>query len=277
MDMTELSEDYRRIADTLRYLCDHFAEQPDLHALAGRSGLSASYFQRVFTRWAGISPKRFLQHLTVEHAKRVLERSESVLDAALESGLSGPGRLHDLFVACEGASPGEYREHGAGVVISWGVHPSPLGSCFLAATSRGICGLTFGAAADGDPPPRILEKWRGARWIRDQELTSSSLEEIFQSWPNPPLERPALHVRGTNFQISVWRALLRIPPGSLASYGRVARLAQRPAAVRAAAQAVGSNPVAYLIPCHRVIRNLGELGGYRWGLERKTALLGAEL
>jgi len=266
MDLVQLSEDYRRIADALTYLHEHYTEQPDLETLSRRCSLSPFHFQRIFTRWAGISPKRFVQHLTVEHAKRTLRQSAPVLEAAYESGLSGPGRLHDLFVACEGVTE-----------IRWGVHPSPLGPCVVAVTGRGICGLSFARDDEQTPPAHVWSSWKEAEWIRDEGRTRSTTQQLFDSWPEPPAERPALHVRGTNFQISVWRALLRIPVGALASYGTIAKTVGKPTAARAAAGAVGRNPVAYLIPCHRVIRNLGRLGGYRWGLERKTALLGTEL
>jgi len=275
--MDSFAEHYHRIAAALEYLYVHYPEQPDLGFLARRCGMSPSHFQRVFARWAGISPKRFLQHLTVQHAKAVLDGSASVLDAAFDSGLSGPGRLHDLFIACEGATPGEYKRDGQGVRISWGVHPSPLGYCVVARSPRGVCGLSFASDAGGEPPPDLHRKWQRAVWMRDQAAARATVEAVFSAWPERPSHRPSLHVRGTNFQISVWRALLRIPPGALVSYTDIAQHVDRPRATRAAASAVARNPVAYLIPCHRVIRNLGGLGGYRWGLERKVALLGAEI
>lgn len=265
--------DYERIRDAIRFLEANAERQPDLEELAAHLELSPSYCQRVFTRWAGVSPKRFLQFLTVEHAKSLLRRSASVLDTSFEVGLSGPGRLHDLFVATEAVTPGEYKQFGAGLEVRWGIHPSPFGDCLVAETERGICHLSFG---DGDLAPnreRLAHDWHRSKLVRDQEGTSETARRAFES-AEPAA--PRLILKGTNFQIRVWRALLEIPPGTLLSYGDLAARLGRPSATRAVASAVGANPVAYLVPCHRVLRNSGAMGGYAWGTERKRALIAWE-
>jgi AraC family transcriptional regulator of adaptative response/methylated-DNA-[protein]-cysteine methyltransferase len=232
--------------------------------------------QRLFRRWAGISPKRFLQFLTKEYAKGLLENS-NLLDASYEAGLSGPGRLHDLFVACEAMSPGEYKQKGKGLVIDYGFHPSPFGLCFIALTGRGICGLSF-IEGVGRPeiPKSFYDEWQNATFRQDQKKTFEYVKAIFS--PKVSREKKSLKVlcRGTNFQIKIWEALLRIPSGTAVTYTDVARMAGCPRAVRAAGTAIGKNPIAYLIPCHRVIRGVGAMGGYRWGLARKRMILGVE-
>lgn len=274
------------IAAAINYLAAHYTEQPELAEIAAVTGLHPHHFQRVFKRWAGISPKRFAQYLTLEHAKRLLDAGESVLGAALEVGLSGPSRLHDLFIVAEAMTPGAYKSRGAGLVIRVGVHPTPFGRALIGLTDRGIHLLRwFNAAAGGDgmddgppegwDPMAALSDRAAAVLVRDQAATAPIVEQIFD-----PMRRgglPPLHLRGTNFQIQVWQALLRIPPGSLVSYRQVAAAAGYPRAARAVGQAVGANPVAVLIPCHRVLRATGVLGGYRWGPPRKRALLAWEV
>jgi AraC family transcriptional regulator of adaptative response/methylated-DNA-[protein]-cysteine methyltransferase len=270
----QAAADYARVERAIRFLEAHAESRPSLAEVARGAGLSPAHFQRLFTRWAGLSPKRFLQFLAKEHAVERLRRSATVLDAAWDAGLSGPGRLHDLLVSSEAATPGEVGSGGRGVSIAWGFHPTPFGECLLGMTARGICHLSFvgpggrsGALAD------LCRRWPRASLREDRALVSRTAERVFAGTGRGKLH---LHLAGTNFQLKVWEALLRIPPGAAATYGDVARRIGRPTAVRAVAGAVGANPVAWIIPCHRVLRSIGTLGGYRWGLERKQAMLGWE-
>lgn len=267
---------YARVAQAIRFIRDHRAEQPDLATVARQLHLSEYHFQRLFTAWAGISPKRFLQFLTVEYAKASIADSKSLLDLALDAGLSSPGRLHDLFVTFEAMSPGEYQAGGAGLVIRYGIHDTPLGAVLLATTARGICNLLFLDATDRAGAEAVLQReWPRAELHRDHCTTQPLMDAIFN--PAQSAKKPlVLHVKGSNFQIQTWRALLRIPHGAITSYRRLAATVGCPTAARAVGNAVARNPVAYLIPCHRVLRESGELGGYRWGLERKAALIGWE-
>jgi AraC family transcriptional regulator of adaptative response/methylated-DNA-[protein]-cysteine methyltransferase len=265
---------YTTIAAAIAFLRQHQAEQPSLAAIASHLHLSESHLQRLFTRWAGISPKRFLQYLTVDYAKARIQATQNLLDLTLEAGLSSPGRLHDLFVTLEAMSPGEYKAQGRGLEIRYGIHPTPFGLALIALTHRGICSLRFLATADNGRQDLQVE-WPNAKLILDTETTQPVCDRIFTPLTTPP--KPLIvHVKGTNFQLQVWRSLLRIPPGGLTSYGTLAEAIGRPKATRAVGTAVGRNPVAYLIPCHRVLRASGELGGYRWGCDRKAALLGWE-
>jgi AraC family transcriptional regulator of adaptative response/methylated-DNA-[protein]-cysteine methyltransferase len=266
---------YRTVAQAIAYLQDHAREQPRLADIAARVGMSEFHFQRRFSEWAGISPKRFLQFLTKEYAKEALRNREDVLGAAYAAGLSSPGRLHDLLVTCEAVSPGEQRSQGAGVVIAYGFHATPFGECLIATTARGICRLAFVGSGGRDAEIEELRRsWSRARLSQDQAATEVLVLAIFdQAHRGKPLH---LWVRGSNFQIKVWEALLRIAPGELASYEQVARAVGHPRAARAVGAAVGLNPVAVLIPCHRVIRKAGDFGDYRWGLTRKRALVGRE-
>ncbi|MEX2650753.1 MAG: methylated-DNA--[protein]-cysteine S-methyltransferase [Alphaproteobacteria bacterium] len=266
-----LTQDYDRIARVIRYLDAHVEDQPDLGTLAAEVGLSPFHFQRLFQRWAGVSPKRFLQFLTVDHARRLLASDASVLDAALDVGLSGPSRLHDLFVACEAVTPGEAKRGGDGLTIAYGFHPTPFGAALVGATERGICWLGFVPEAGPDAAlGRLKERWSAARLVHDQSATAPLAERAFAGGD------VAVHLRGTNFQIKVWEALLRIPLGPAVAYEDVARAIGRPGAARAVAGAIGANPVAVLVPCHRVIRKTGPFSGYAWGPERKRAILGWE-
>lgn len=245
--------------------------------MAQRAHLSEHHFQRLFTRWAGVSPKRFLQALTAEHAKARLASSRSVLDLAASVGLSGPGRLHDLFVTLEAMTPGEFRDGGRGLAIRYGVCDSPFGRCLIATTARGICALRFvdGAGA-GRIAALLRDEWPNAL-LQHEPLASTALaNRIFAPLGSRQVRPLALLVRGTNFQIQVWRALIHIPFGSVASYGDIARRIGHAHGARAAGSAIGANPIAWLIPCHRVIRESGALGGYRWGPARKAAMLGWE-
>lgn len=268
--------DYERIEHAIRYLEENYQRQPSLKEVAHGAGLSEFHFQRLFRRWAGISPKRFLQYLTAGFAARLLRASRSNLEAAYETGLSGSGRLHDLFVNLHAVTPGELKRAGAGLTIHYGFHPSPFGECLIGVTTRGVCHLGFVSAESSHKA--LLElgaEWPHAYLKEAPRITLPIARGLFARIDNdsPNVD---LHVRGTNFQIKVWEALLRIPPGTVVSYEDIARRIHASRAVRAVANAVASNPVAYLIPCHRVIRKSGMLGGYRWGETRKKALLAWE-
>jgi AraC family transcriptional regulator of adaptative response/methylated-DNA-[protein]-cysteine methyltransferase len=271
-----MASDYQRIEEAIRYLSDNFRQQPSLAQVAARVGLSEYHFQRLFRRWAGVSPKRFLQFLTAEHARGVLQASGSVLEAAWESGLSGGGRLHDLTVALHAATPGEIKSRGAGLTIRYGFHPTPFGEALIAATTRGICALAFVQGSREEALATVRPQWDNADFVRDQQATAALAERIFSRREQQIGVPPALHVQGTNFQIKVWQALLCLPAGSATTYGDIAAAIGAPGAARAVGSAVGQNPVAWLIPCHRVIRKTGVLGGYRWGAVRKQAMLGWE-
>jgi len=268
--------DAQRIEGAIHFIEANFRRQPSLKEIAASVNLSEYHFQRLFRRWAGISPKRFLQFLTAEYARRLLEESRSVLDVAFDVGMSGPGRLHDLTVNVHAMSPGEVKSRGAGLTIRYGFHDSPFGECLIATTERGVCTLFF--VADGDRSAVVndlAERWRGATLDENRRATRPVAEKIFAASDSG---RPSLSlfVAGTNFQIRIWQALLTIPPGMLLSYGDLATLAGRPGAVRAAGTAVGQNPISFLIPCHRVIRRTGAFGKYRWGDAKKRALIGWE-
>ena len=269
--------DYRRIELAIAYLEEHALEQPSLDEVAEQIGLSPFHFQRLFKSWAGVSPKRFLQYLTIENAKKLLRESSSVLDTALDVGLSGPGRLHDLFVSVEAMTPGEFKAQGKDLVITYGFHASPFGECLLAVTERGICGLAF---VDPDTRSLALEelrtRWQESTLVEDQSAGRELIEQIFAQ-PRGKEQAPLkVLLKGTNFQIKVWEALLRIPEGTAATYGSLAQAVGQPKAHRAVGTAAGLNPVAYLIPCHRVLRANGEIGGYHWGTARKRAILARE-
>jgi AraC family transcriptional regulator of adaptative response/methylated-DNA-[protein]-cysteine methyltransferase len=276
MDLED-SATYERMAEAIAFMRQHHRSQPDLKTIAQAVHLSEYHFQRVFTQWAGISPKRFLQYLTVEYAKGRIAETENLLSLTAEAGLSSPGRLHDLFVSLEAMSPGEYKAAGAGLSIRYGLHETPFGQCLIARTDRGICNLQFVEvdARSVTVEARLRDQWPAADLVWDPATTAELSDRIFQPRQSPvgPL---VLHVKGTNFQIQVWRALLTIPFGGMTTYQGLATAIGRPTAARAIGNAVGRNPIGYLIPCHRVIRGSGELGGYRWGLARKTAMLGWE-
>ncbi|WP_016949283.1 methylated-DNA--[protein]-cysteine S-methyltransferase [Anabaena sp. PCC 7108] len=260
----------------IAFMQKNHLHQPDLQTVAQHVQLSEYHFQRLFTKWAGISPKRFWQYLTVEYAKSKITETKSLLSLTMDVGLSSPGRLHDLFVKLEAMSPGEFKSGGAGLKIWYGIHETPFGDCLIATTARGICNLHFLNAKDEEIAENNLRtEWKNAEIIHDQQVTRETITRIFQPVADnsPPL---VLDVKGTNFQIQVWRSLLRVPWGGITTYKGLAASMGRPTAARAVGNAIGSNPVAYLIPCHRVIRESGEMGGYRWGLERKTVLLGWE-
>ncbi|HEY9529597.1 MAG TPA: methylated-DNA--[protein]-cysteine S-methyltransferase [Anaerolineales bacterium] len=270
------SEDYLRIEQAILYLENHYKHQPELGEVAANLGLSEYHFQRLFTRWAGVSPKRFLQFLTKEGAKDLLNRSENLLDTTHQVGLSSLGRLHDLFVTAEAVTPGEYKSRGAGVTIRYGIHPTPFGKCLIATTERGICHLSFVQTSEGEAIDQLVADWKQATMIEDHRSTVPLIEPIFDlrySHRGKPLN---VHLRGTNFQLKVWEALLQIPAGEVTTYAGIASRIGNPNATRAVGTAVGHNPIAVLIPCHRVIRKVGEFGNYRYGALRKKALLARE-
>ena len=277
-DISQNARDYARIEAAILYLEEHFRDQPELGEVAEAAGLSPHHFQRLFRRWAGISPKRFGQYLTLGYAKAQLEGSASILDAAYDAGLSGPSRLHDLFVTYEAMSPGAFKRRGEGVEIAWGVHPSPFGPCFVGQTERGICALGFADGGEGNGEAVRAEferRWPAARFHEDRAVTAHVAARIFGERPahSTPLR---LAVAGTNFQLKVWEALLRIPPGRITSYHALGRALGLPRSARAVGGAVAANPVSYLIPCHRVIRHTGRISHYEWGRSRKRVMLGWE-
>jgi AraC family transcriptional regulator of adaptative response/methylated-DNA-[protein]-cysteine methyltransferase len=270
------SADYARVEQAIRWIDAHRLDQPTLDDVAGAMGLSPFHAQRVFTRWVGVSPKRFLGLLTVEHAKTLLRDAASVLDATYEVGLSGPSRLHDLFVTYEALTPGEYKAMGSGLSLRWGVHPTPFGEALLAVTERGVARFAFLAEGDLDAElEAIAGHWPLSRLVHDQAGTAAWVARCFPEG-GPRAEPLPLLVKGTPFQVQVWRALLRIPEGSTVTYGDLAAALGKPGAARAVGTACKVNPIAFLIPCHRVLRDTGALGGYRWGLVRKQAMLAWE-
>ena len=275
--MQQNIEDYTRIEKAILFLEENYSRQPELREVADSVNLSEFHFQRLFRRWAGISPKRFIQFLTLEHAKRLLGDAHSVLDATYDAGLSSPGRLHDLFVNIEAMTPGEFKAQGAGLRISYGFHPTPFGECLLAVTERGVCGLGF---VNGGGRATVLRdfksRWPEARWDEHARLTQPYISRIFGGEKGNGARPITLVLQGTNFQIKVWEALLKIPMGSVVPYEELATKVCSVRAARAVGSAVGKNPIAFLIPCHRVIRKAGGIGGYHWGTARKKAMLAWE-
>jgi len=270
--------DYERIAQIIRYLDERHVEQPDLATLADRAGLSQFHFHRLFSNWAGVTPKDFLQCLTLAHARELLRAGENILGAALESGLSGPGRLHDLCVNLEAASPGELKSGGAGWTITFGFAESPFGRCLIAESPRGICHLSFIESKSEKIALAGLRKdWPEAELKHANSAATLLASKIFaRSSDSPSRLTMRTYVRGTAFQVRVWRALLQVESGSLTSYGRLANAIGKPTASRAVGAAVGQNPLAWLIPCHRVIRETGVVGDYHWGKIRKRAMIAWE-
>jgi AraC family transcriptional regulator of adaptative response/methylated-DNA-[protein]-cysteine methyltransferase len=268
--------DYDRVEQALRFLHEHRADRPTMDGVARHVGLSPAYFQRLFVRWAGVSPKRFLQYLAAEQARRCLAESRSVLEATFETGLSSPGRLHDLTVAVDALTPGEMSSGGAGLTIRHALVGSPFGECLIAVTDRGVCWLSFPGEGGGETArDELVGRFANADHVESRDEVAALCDRIFDgSTADRPL--PPVLLAGTNFQLKVWEALLRVPPGALCSYSDLAALVGRPSATRAVASAVAANHVAYLIPCHRVIRSLGDFGQYRWGAVRKRAMIGWE-
>lgn len=267
--------DYQRIAESIDFIRQTFKEQPDLNEVASKVHLSPYHFQRLFSDWAGVSPKKFLQYVSVEYAKGVLKDTRSTLfDAAYETGLSGTGRLHDLFVNIEGMTPGEYKNGGQNLRIQYSFAESPFGNLLVASTPKGICHMAF--SADEIMALEDLKKrFPNATFRQVTDFFQQNALHIFrQDWQQ--LNAIKLHLKGTAFQLKVWETLLKIPLGGLSTYGKIAAQIQSPGASRAVGTAIGANPVAYLIPCHRVIKTAGEIGEYHWGSTRKTAIIGWE-
>lgn len=264
--------DYDRIAEAISFIVSRVDSQPTLQEIAGHLHLSPFHFQRLFCRWAGVTPKRFLQVLTLERAKQLLSESKPLLEVSDALGLSSGSRLYDHFVHLEAVTPGEYKMGGAGLTIEYAVHATPFGKAFIATTPRGICSFAFLESTEIDEPLAVLhKKWPHALTHENRQRTLAVIKNMFGE--EKKLNRPvSLHVSGTNFQISVWKALLQIPPATVVSYSQVATAIGHPDSARAVGLAVGANPVAFLIPCHRVIQQSGKLGGYHWGETRKQAI-----
>ena len=269
--------DYDIVRRAIGYISEHWRAQPEIEAIADAAGVTPTELHHLFRRWAGLTPKAFLQALTLDHARRLLRSSASVLDASFEVGLSGPGRLHDLFVTHEAMSPGEWKSGGAGLTISYGFHPSPFGTALVMATERGLAGLAF---ADAGEEKVALADMRG-RWLQadyreDSARTAPIAQRIFErkQWrPDRPLRVVLI---GTDFEVRVWETLLKIPMGRATTYSDIAAKIQKPKASRAVGAAVGKNPVSFVVPCHRVLGKSGDITGYHWGLTRKRAMLGWE-
>lgn len=264
--------DYQRIEKAIRFIESNAERQPGLEEIAASVNLSPFHFQRLFSQWVGVTPKRFLQTLTVERAKQLLEQSRTLQSVSDDVGLSSASRLHDHFVQLEAVTPGQYKSAGKDLKISYGVHPTPFGNCFIAVTERGICKISFvDDFGTSDEIDRLIHDWPKAVVEENLALTGGFTSAVFEQSRSP--DRPiSLYVRGTNFQVKVWRALLEIPEATLQSYSDIAKTIGRDSAVRAVGTAIGANPAAYIIPCHRVVRQSGEIGGYRWGETRKHAM-----
>jgi len=275
--ITQQQLDYQRIQQAIEYLVENFKQQPELKEVASHVHLSPHHFQRLFTEWAGVSPKKFLQFLTVDYLKQRIQDSQNVAELANMAGLSSPSRVHDLFVNIEGVTPATFKNKGVGLVIHYGYHDTPFGNCFLAATDKGICGITFLQGANQlEEFALFAKKWSFATLIKDTTVTQPYIDQIFNAREAKKQEIQVL-VQGTPFQIKVWEALLQIPAGKVTTYQYIAESIDKPKAVRAVGTAIGKNPIGYLIPCHRVIRKEGKLGHYRWGSGRKKAIIGWEM
>jgi len=277
-DITPEGDDYSTVRRVIEMITEDYREQPGLDDIAGRLGQSPTQLQKTFTRWAGLSPKAFLQAVTLDHAKRLLRQEElPLLETSFEVGLSGPGRLHDLFVTHEAMSPGEWKARGAGLTIRYGLHPSPFGGALVMITDRGLAGLAFTDEPDGgDAFADMSSRWPNAHYVEDPEATAAYAERIFdpERWdPKAPLRVVLI---GSDFQVRVWEALLRIPMGCAVTYSSIAERLGQPTASRAVGAAVGRNPISFVVPCHRALGKSGALTGYHWGLTRKRAMLGWE-
>lgn len=271
------SRDYELVEQAIQYIENHHDDQPSLRQIAASVNLSEFHFQKLFSRWVGISPKRFLQYLTKEYAKTLLDESKNMLDVTFDTGLSSPGRLHDLFIHCEAVTPGEYKAGGEGLEIRYGFSHSPFGTCMIAQTQRGICALKFVRGNDRSGLVHWLENsWEKAELIRDDQTIENLGRSVFPFDNNHSPAPLHLFIKGTNFQIKVWEALTRIPFGRTVTYKDIADHIGAPGANRAVGTAIGKNPVPFLIPCHRVIRKMGEFGNYGEGKTRKKALIGWE-
>lgn len=268
--------DYARIERAIVYIHRHFRDQPSLETIASQVDLSPAHFNRLFARWAGVTPKQFVQRLTLDAAKQPLAEAHSVMRAALEAGLSGPGRLHDLFITLEAITPGEFKSRGEGLHFQYGVAESPFGVCTLIWNDRGVMQLDFVDCVPVEQRMQHLKaQWPSATWQRDDEGAMRYMHDLWR-WHQQPVQSLRVQVRGTNFQLQVWRALLKLGQNGFTHYGELASQLHQPNAARAIGNAVGANPVPWLIPCHRVLRANGGLGGYSGGLERKKVILSWE-
>ena len=264
---------------SIRYLQENFQHQPSLDEVAEQANISPFHFQRIFTQWAGISPKRFLQFLTVNFLKEKLKQSKNIIEAAESAGLSAQSRVYDLFTTLEAVTPQEYKSQGSGIEIKYGIHNTPFGNCLLGVTERGICWLSF-LEEDEDtnnPLDSMKDHWNQSLFEENELLTRQWVDKIFYSGKKTEAQKLHLFVKGTNFQVKVWQALLRIPSGHVTTYQNIARSIQHDDALQAVGSAVGANSIAYLIPCHRVIRKDGILGEYRWNPYRKKSMIGLEM
>jgi AraC family transcriptional regulator, regulatory protein of adaptative response / methylated-DNA-[protein]-cysteine methyltransferase len=270
-------QDYAKVCDVIAHVSENWREQPSLEDLAVRVKLNPDQLQRLFTRWAGLTPKAFLQALTLDYARKMLENSASVLETSLDVGLSGPSRLHDLFVVHEGMSPGAYKARGAGLQISYGYHPSPFGVALVMVSAYGLCGLSFAdQGQEAEALADMTRRWPNAQYTENSAATAPFAAQLFADQnfrPNQPLRITFI---GTDFEIRVWETLLKIPVGKATTYGAIAASVGSPKAARAVGAAVGKNPMSFVVPCHRVIGKSGALTGYHWGLTRKKAILGWE-
>jgi AraC family transcriptional regulator of adaptative response/methylated-DNA-[protein]-cysteine methyltransferase len=279
-DSTQLATaaaDYEVVRRAIGHIRGHWREQPEIEAIAEAASVTPTELHHLFRRWAGLTPKAFLQALTLDGARQLLRDSASVLDATYEVGLSGPGRLHDLFVTHEAMSPGEWKSGGDGLTIRFGFHPSPFGNALVMATERGLAGLAF--ADPGEEQAALADmksRWSKATYIADQARTAPVAQRIFDSSQWRPQQPLRVVLIGTDWEVRVWEALLQIPMGRLATYSGIAGKVRAPAAARAVGAAVGKNPVSFVVPCHRVVGKAGDLTGYHWGITRKRAMLGWE-
>ncbi|HQV25496.1 MAG: methylated-DNA--[protein]-cysteine S-methyltransferase [Acinetobacter sp.] len=265
---------YQRIAQAIAYIQQNFQQQPQLDEVAAHIHLSPAHFQRLFSEWVGTSPKKFLQYISVEHAKQILKQQGSIFDATFETGLSSTSRLHDLFIQIEGMTPAEYKNGGESLSIHYQFEDTLFGEVLIASTQKGICALTF-VDDQADALNKLISQFPQAVFIEQSDVFQHSALAILQHHPNQ-LAQIKLHLKGTDFQLKVWQSLLKIPMGQLSTYGQLAKAIDHAKAARAVGTAIGSNPVAFLIPCHRVIQATGALGGYEWGSVRKTAMIGWE-
>lgn len=268
-------EDYQRIEQAISFIRDNFRDQPDLDEIARQIHLSPFHFQRLFKSWAGVSPKKFLQFISIEYAKQLLEEQKTLATVSFETGLSGTSRLHDLFIQIEGMTPGEYQQGGKNLHIHYSYAETRFGNILIASTEKGICHISFVPESADSPEAEIKNRFPAASLEQKTDLHQQQALKLFrEDWSD--LDRIKLHLKGTPFQIKVWSALLQIPAGSLKSYHQIASVIGDAKASRAVGTAIGSNPIAYLIPCHRVITSSGNMGGYHWGIDRKRAMIGWE-
>ncbi len=273
--MTDFDINYHRVAEAIDYLTNNFKNQPDLDEVARQVHLSPAHFQRIFTEWAGVSPKKFMQYLSLDHLRSRIFDTSNLNQAADLVGFSAQSRVYDLFVSIEGVTPNEYKTYGQGLNIEYGFHATPFGECFIALTEKGLCALSFVEETNKKTTfEAFSEKWQGAKLVQNAKNTGGVLQQIFDLKATNKIH---VRVQGTNFQLKVWEALLKIPQGSVSTYQKIADSIQNPKAVRAVGTAIGNNPIAYLIPCHRVIKSTGAIGEYHWGSTRKKAILGWEM